>query len=130
MGENPHRFIYDGHCGLCVAFKNWLMEYAPPAAFEALSFDDPRVHEILTGKSEAEICETAHVVTPEGRILSGHAAIRIALSVRWRSRMISNILALPFLDPVLRFIYTRISLHRYRLSCKADLMKDAKKDSK
>lgn len=123
----PHIFIYDGRCGLCVAFRDWLMENAKPGTFEPVAFDDPRVPQFLPEKSAGEIRETAHVITPAGRVLSGHAAILVALSVRWWGRLIRPILARPFLDPLLRFIYTWISQHRYRLSCR---LRDIKEELK
>lgn len=113
-----HYFIYDGRCGLCVGFRDWLMDNARPGTFEAIAFDDPRIPNLLRGKSETEIRESAHVVTPDGRVLSGHSAILVTLSVRWWGRLIRPILSLPFLDPFLRFIYTWISKNRYRLSCR------------
>ena len=113
-----HYFIYDSRCGLCTAFRDWLMEHARPGTFESISFDDPRIPQILPGKSETEIRESAHVVTPDGRVLSGHSAILVTLSVRWWGRLVRPILSLPFLDPFLRFIYTQISKNRYRLSCR------------
>ncbi len=113
-----HYFIYDERCGLCVAFKEWLMDNAQAETFEAISFDDPRIPQILRGKAETEIRESAHVVTPNGRVLSGHSAILVTLSVRWWGRLIRPVLSLPFLDPFLRFIYTWISKNRYRLSCR------------
>ena len=101
-----------------MAFKDWLMEKSAPGLFEPVSFDDIRLPRILSGKKEGEIRESAHVVTPAGRILSGHAAIVLALSVSWWGRILRPILSMPFLDPFLRFTYTWISKNRYRLSCR------------
>ena len=117
MNPSPYFFIYDGRCGLCVAFKDWLMEKASPGLFESVAFDDGRMSGILAGKPAGEIRESAHVVTPAGQILSGHAAIVLALSVSWWGRILGPILSMPFLDQILRFTYTWISKNRYRLSC-------------
>ena len=118
MKESSYFFIYDARCGLCVAFKDWLMERATPGLFEPVSFDDSRIPGILAGKPEREIRESAHVVTPAGQIHSGHFAILAALSVSWWGRILGAILSMSFLDPFLRFTYTCISKHRYRLSCR------------
>lgn len=115
---NPHFFIYDGRCGLCKAFRDWLMENCKPGTFEAIAFDDPRIVRILPDKTRAEIVESAHVVMPDGRVKSGSAAILVALSVRWWGRGLAAILSFRVFDPFLRSIYTWISQNRYRLSCK------------
>lgn len=115
---NTHFFIYDSHCGLCTAFRDWLMENATPGTFDAIPFGDPRIRRLMPENSEDEIRESAHVVTPAGRILSGHSAILIALSAgRW-SRLIRPLLQMSFLDPLMRFTYTWISKHRYDFLCK------------
>lgn len=113
----PSYFIFDSRCGLCVAFRDWLVETAQPGTLETVAFDDPRLNQILPGKIGDQLRESAHVLTPDGRLLSGHAAIRVVLTVRWWGRLIAPVLALPFLDPVLRFIYTWVSKNRYRLAC-------------
>ena len=118
MAPTPHFFIYDSRCGLCVAFKDWLMDNAKPGMFESISFDDPRIQGLLPGKSENQIRESAHVVSPDGRVLSGHAAILVALSASWWGRFLRPVLSLSFLDPLVRFTYTSISRNRYRLSCR------------
>lgn len=94
------------------------MDNATPGTFECIPFDDPRIRQLLPDKSETQIRESAHVVTPEGRVLSGHAAILVTISVRWWGRILRPILSLPFLDPLLRFTYTWISRNRHRLSCR------------
>lgn len=114
----PYYFIYDGRCGLCVAFRDWLVESTNPGVIETAPFDDPRIAELLPGKSQEQIRESAHVVTPAGDVLSGHAAIRIAVAQTAWGRWLSPILGARFLDPLMRFIYTWISKNRYRLSCK------------
>ncbi len=115
---SPHYFIYDGRCGLCVAFRDWLVESTKLGTFETVSFDDPRIENLLPGKTQEQIRESAHVVTPDGRVLSGHSAIRIALAATGPGQWIAPILGMNFLDPVFRFIYTWVSKHRYRLSCR------------
>ena len=118
LDRGTHLFIYDAQCGLCAGFRDWLMEKAKPGTFESIPYDDPRISRILSEKTCREIRESAHVVTPDGRVLSGHSAILIALTVRWWGRLIRPILSAGFLDPLMRFIYTSISKNRYRLSCR------------
>lgn len=125
MTTRPNYFLYDGRCGLCRAFKDWLMDHARPGTFEAVDFDDPRVREILPQKSETELRETAHVVTPDGRVRSGHAAILVALSVSWWGRLLAAVLGWPVFDPILRWGYHKIAQYRYRLSCKIESGREA-----
>ncbi|MBI4180063.1 DUF393 domain-containing protein [bacterium] len=119
MTARPHVFVYDGGCGLCRAFKDWLMETAAPGTFESLTFDDPRVPELLAGKSFGEIRESAHVITADGRVRSGHSAILLAISVRWWGRALAAVFGLPLFDPVMKWGYNWIAQNRYRLSCAA-----------
>lgn len=118
----PHYFIYDSRCGLCVGFRDWLMERARPGEFEPVAFGDPKIAALLPGRRAEEIRESAHVITPAGRVLSGHAAIRIAVRVSWWGRLIHPLLSLRFLDPLQRVTYTWIAKNRHRLSCR---MRDA-----
>ncbi len=113
-----HIFIYDGQCGLCVAFRDWLMERARPGTFETIPFGDSRLSDLLPGKSAEQIEESAHVITPTGRLESGHAAIRVVITQIPYLRWLSPILSLPFLDPLFRFIYSQVSARRYRDMCR------------
>jgi predicted DCC family thiol-disulfide oxidoreductase YuxK len=113
MDPDPATLLYDQDCGLCVASAAWLGRRVAPRQLRLIALSEaasePRLGEIVAGRN---LSASLHVVTPDGRVLTGARAVLAAarLVPRWRT------LAVPFdrrlghllLEPV----YRQVALHR------------------
>ena len=113
MEPQPATLLYDGDCGLCVATAAWLGRRVPARRLRLVAQSEvagePAIRELVAGRN---LSATLHVVTPDGRVLTGARAVLAAgrLVPRWRAiavlfdRRIGHLL----LEPV----YRQVARHR------------------
>lgn len=114
MGATPAAvLLYDADCGFCTRAAAWLRRLGGDVAVEPLqSFDLASV-----GLTREAALERVHLVTADGRLVTGHEAIGQALrssSRPWARLLGRCVLARP-LGPLARRTYDTVAAHRHRL---------------
>src|SRR5262245_19687426 len=109
-------FLFDPDCGICVAAAAWLQARVPADRLRLVPLTaaaaDPRVRHLVAGR---QLADTLHVVTPDGRVVTGARAVLAAgrLVPGWRvvARLWDNPIGAAVLEPV----YREIARKRRRL---------------
>lgn len=109
MADHAATLLYDEDCGLCVASAAWLGRRVAPRELRLLPLaagpSDPVVATAVTGR---DLAVALHVVTADGRVLAGAAAVLAAgrLVPRWRflARVLGHRLGRTLLEPVYRWV--------------------------
>ena len=86
----PDTVIYDGDCPLCRGALRRLSKIAPPGSVSARSFREHGVLASYPGLDAARVEEAVHVVTADGEVLQGAAAILELARHRWWGRLLSR----------------------------------------
>ncbi len=108
-------FLYDGWCGVCSRYVDWMRARDRAGRIVALPNQTPGLAEI-TGLDRAQVDRAAWVLDRRGRRYAGAAAVNRALDELdgWRA------LALLYRVPPLRWIedrvYQRFATHRGRFA--------------
>ena len=69
-----HLLLYDRDCGFCRWSVGWVLRLDRRRALQPLALQDPRAPGLLPELDEEERMRSAHVVTPDGRRLTGGEA--------------------------------------------------------
>lgn len=77
----PYHLLYDNHCSLCVRFKEAIRQYDRKGLIEPVGFDDPRITQIVPNMTRQELENSFHLVSPDGKLLSGHHALPALLKL-------------------------------------------------
>jgi predicted DCC family thiol-disulfide oxidoreductase YuxK len=67
--------LYDADCGFCRWTLAQLLEHDPAARLRPVTLDSPEGTQLLASLTEDERMRSAHVVTPDGRVWTGGAAV-------------------------------------------------------
>ncbi len=110
-----HVVLFDGECPFCTQSAARLERFARRGALQKLNFHADGVLEQFPGITHAACMRAMHVVTPDGRVHVGAAAIVQAL----RTRPFLGSFALVYYVPGIRFladlVYDVVADSRYRL---------------
>ena len=109
--------IYDGACPLCQGGMHWVERQALPGQFEFIPCQSAERRERFPWMPEERCLEAIQLISPDGEVLAGHAAIpeilRRLRGWRWLSRL--------FQTPGARWLapglYRWVARHRYAISC-------------
>lgn len=113
MERRPATLLYDDDCGLCVATAAWLGRRVSARRLRLVAqsgvASDSALQETMAGR---DLSATLHVVTPDGRVLTGATAVLAAgrLVPRWRAIAVvfDSRIGHLLLEP----IYRQVARHR------------------
>jgi predicted DCC family thiol-disulfide oxidoreductase YuxK len=71
---HPHVVLYDADCGFCKLTVGWLLRLDRRRCLHPLAIQDPEARDLLRDVPEDLRLESAHLLTPEGKLYSGGAA--------------------------------------------------------
>jgi predicted DCC family thiol-disulfide oxidoreductase YuxK len=74
MNKGPVVLIYDGECPVCRGAVDWIRARTDPGAFEYFSCHDEALSERFPFLDRSACLEAAHLVLPDGRVLTGEQA--------------------------------------------------------
>lgn len=112
--------IYDGTCRFCIASSKRLEQLARPGALERVPSDDPALAQRFPGITREAADRAMQVITPDGRVYSGAAAVVAALNTRPAWRAVTWLYFVPGLKQLADALYRLVARYRYRLMGKAD----------
>ncbi|MBI2528270.1 MAG: DUF393 domain-containing protein [Candidatus Rokubacteria bacterium] len=108
--------IYDGACGLCRHSVDWLERRAVRGRFEFLPCQSPARRARFPRMEERACLEAMQLVLPDGRVLSGAAAIPEILCRLRGWRWFAPVFRLPGVGLLAPPLYRWVARHRHRLS--------------
>ena len=108
--------IYDGTCGLCQGSVAWLSRRAVPGRFEFLPCQAAERRARFPWMEERACLEAIQLVLPDGRALSGAAAIPEILRRLRGWRLLAPFFWLPGVGFLARPLYRWVARHRHWIS--------------
>jgi predicted DCC family thiol-disulfide oxidoreductase YuxK len=117
--EGRHLVLFDGQCGLCTAFVQFVLPRDPTGIFHFASLSSPEGRAIVTRHGgDADDVSTVYVVadygTPEARPLTrSRAALFVCRSLGWPWKAATLFGALP--TRLLDRAYDFVARNRYRV---------------
>ena len=110
--------LYDGDCGICSRAALWVARRAPGTRFRVLPLQavdvaaEPELAHRLAG---CDLSATLHVITADGRVVTGAAAVLAAARAvpRWgtAARVADNRVGHTLLEP----LYRKVAANRHRI---------------
>ena len=73
--------VHDGGCELCRRLGQWVQRSDRRGRLRAVTFDDPLAGQLLSSLPRDQWPYTFHVVQPDGRVISGDAALPILVGL-------------------------------------------------
>lgn len=104
--------LYDGRCRLCQAASERLVARAAPGTIARKSFRDPGVLEAFPGIPPAACERAIHLITPDGRVLSGAEAVAAALRTRPLLALPALLYHVPGVRLACDLVYDRVARNR------------------
>ncbi|OGK76580.1 MAG: hypothetical protein A2X52_19475 [Candidatus Rokubacteria bacterium GWC2_70_16] len=108
--------IYDGACGLCQRSVAWLRARAGRGQLEFLPCQAPERQARFPWIEERACLEAMQIVLPDGRVLSGAAAIPEILRRLRGWRRLAPVFRIPGVGVLAPSLYRWVARHRHRLS--------------
>ncbi len=117
--ERPLTLLYDGECRFCIAGSARLMRLAAPEVLRRVSNKDQQE----MAKFPASVCEgissALQLVSADGEIATGAAAVNRVLATRPVWRLITWVYWVPGIKQLTDWMYTLVARNRYRIMGKA-----------
>ncbi len=108
--------LYDGACGLCARFRQWLTQQPKFVPLVFIPLQDATLEERFPGVRAQHPEREILVIDERGQFYRGPQAWVMCLWALKRYRELSLRLAAPELLPVVQKVCTLVSSHRLRLS--------------
>lgn len=118
--DRPLTLVYDGDCRFCTAGSDRLLGLAAPGAVRRMSNKDERDMASLPPAARAGITSSLQIVSPEGEVASGAAAVARTLNTRPVWRLITWLYWVPVVRQLTDWLYALIARHRYRIMGRND----------
>jgi predicted DCC family thiol-disulfide oxidoreductase YuxK len=115
MSDYPLTLLYDGACPLCLAEMERLMMRNRRSLLRFVDASAPGFDAVHYGTTQAEVMRVIHGVRPDGSLLQGVSAIRLAYAAAGLGG-IARLLGLPGIRQAANWAYPRIANNRYALS--------------
>lgn len=109
--------IYDGTCGLCRGGVSWLSRRAVSGHFEFLPCQAAERRARYPWMGEGTCLQAMQLILPDGRVLSGDAAIPEILRRLRGWRWLAQAFRLPGMELLAPRLYAWVARHRYQISC-------------
>jgi predicted DCC family thiol-disulfide oxidoreductase YuxK len=111
----PATAIYDDRCVFCTVGSQRLARLARPGAIQLLGSGDPTRKLRFPQITDRHIDEALQLVTPDGRVHSGAAAIAYALGTRPLFRIFTWLYHVPGIHQLTNLLYALVARNRYRI---------------
>lgn len=109
--------IYDSECSLCCGCMNWIKSYAPGTdTFEFIACQSEERKSRFPNIGEDACMDILHLVTPDGRILTGDKSLPEILCNLRHFRWLAIFFKIPVISSLSYFVYRRIANNRYIIS--------------
>lgn len=112
--------IFDARCRFCIAGSRRLAMLARRGAIELVPSDAPDRGRRFPQVSDQQVDEALQLVTSDGRVRSGAAAIAFALSTRPVWRLVTWLYEVPGLRWLTERAYAFVARRRYRILGRAE----------
>jgi predicted DCC family thiol-disulfide oxidoreductase YuxK len=109
--------IYDGACPVCRHGMSWVERRARRGQFEFLPCQSPERRTRFPWISEESCLQALQLLLPDGRLLSGDAAIPEILSRLRGWRWAARVFGLPGAGVLAPRLYRWVARNRYAISC-------------
>lgn len=116
----PLVVLYDGECRFCTAGAARLARLARPGALQMVSSKDPDQLARFPQVTQAAANRALQLVTPNGRVYSGAAAIAAALNTRPAWRLVTWLYRVPGIRQLTDALYALVAANRYRIAGRLD----------
>jgi predicted DCC family thiol-disulfide oxidoreductase YuxK len=103
--------VFDGHCGFCTRFVQWLIRQDHHARLEVFAWQQPEVLD-RTGLTRAQVRNAAWCQY-DGRWYRGAAAVEMALAVVTGRTWIMGLHRIPVIAQLQNLGYAWIAQHRH-----------------
>lgn len=108
--------IYDDRCPLCRAARDWIAARAMEGEFEYVPCQSGEREERFPNIVEAQCLQAMQLVTPQGEVYSGDAALPRVLERLKGWRWLAKILRLPGIAALSPAAYRFVARHRHAFS--------------
>ena len=109
--------LYDADCGICTATAGWLARRVDPGQLRVVPLTEAAMDSGLAANvAGRRLIETLHVVTSNGRVLTGARAVvaagRLVPRWKWPAILLDHRLGYALLEP----LYRQVARRRHRIS--------------
>jgi predicted DCC family thiol-disulfide oxidoreductase YuxK len=112
--------LYDGSCKFCIAGSERLARLAAPGVVKRVSSNDEEEMARFPASVREGIGGALQLVSADGEIASGAAAVNRVLATRRVWRLITWLYWVPGIRQVTDVLYKVVARNRYRIMGKAD----------
>ncbi len=115
MADYPLTLLYDGTCPLCLLEMRRLMARNTSGRLAFVDIADPAADAKPYGLERDDLMRVIHAVKPDGTVLRGIDAIRLAYAGAGRV-IVARLLTIPLIRNLATWVYPYIADNRYTLS--------------
>jgi lipase maturation factor 1 len=119
----PLTLIYDGECGFCGKWIDWLRKEDVLQRIELLSYQSEECRSRYPKIDAMSCIEGGKLITLKGDVYSGAEAVPIIFKEIPRWRWVAYLTRIPGVMFIARLVYRRIARNRISLSCALGLHK-------
>lgn len=113
----PLTLIYDGACGFCVGWVEWVKKRDKKGIFIYLTCQSQERANQFPDIQETECLEAMYLVTPEGQKFAGADALPKIFKELPGWKVVGLLLSLPGISIITWPVYGVIAKNRYRFGC-------------
>lgn len=104
--------IYDSVCPYCRSATKYIKELDWEGKFKFISYRDPLTYQMFPYLTMEECEKEVHMVTPEGKVLSGYKVFRSIIDNLTATKIFNPLLKNDFAEKKLNEIYQKMVLER------------------
>ena len=113
---DKYHIIYDSDCSVCRGAMEWIKKRDINDLFEFVPMNTPHLEEKFPMVNREDCEKAVHLITPEGMVYTGEAAIREVLRHIKGYSVLSRILDMPLLNKFSGLFYSWFSKRRYKIA--------------
>lgn len=121
----PLTLIYDGECGFCGKWINWLRKEDVLQSIDFLSYQSEECKKRFPQINAQACFDGGKLIAAKGEIYSGADAVPIIFKEIPRWRWITYLTCIPGVMVIVRLVYRRIAKNRISLSCALGMHKSS-----
>ena len=110
MDESPYHLVYDGACDLCQRLCRSVQQADRRHRLHAVTFGDPLAAQLLAALPPEQWRNTFHLVSPDGSLKSGDAAMPEIVRLLPFGRPLAWLMTAPVVGrPLVSLAYRRLA---------------------
>lgn len=114
--SRPLVVVFDGHCRFCTAASGWLKSFARPDHIRLVSSKDEAELAKYPQVTPEALGKAIQLVSPDGDLAQGGAAIARALNTRPAWRVVTWLYWVPGLRRLWDWLYAQVAKRRYNIA--------------